>query len=178
VTGIFKMKVVTMGLVTLSVSTRAFRIQSHHLPSTRSCKAKLFQSLNVEEAAASEKESSNFENDGIFRGMAPFLKLGGISTGKKIIYGVLTADVDKQLTREEMRKQEREASEKMVNIGDQERARRDKIGTIILALSGIYALWAALVADDGGLYGHFIRFMVLPSFGLGYGYKLSAQTGL
>jgi hypothetical protein len=46
------------------------------------------------------------------------------------------------------------------------------------ALSAAYVGWASLIADDGGLSGHILRFLsVIPLF-LAVGYKLSAETGL
>jgi hypothetical protein len=171
------MKVLLIALVALIESTNAFHVQSQCSSVSRRCKAKIYDGMNVEGTNAADL-SPGFVNAGMFGFMAPFLELGGMKPGNKIVYGVLTTKVDTQMTIGDRREQERVAAKTLVNIGDQERARRDKVGTVVLTICGIYALWAALIADDGGLYGHFVRFMVLPTFGLGYGYKLSAQTGL
>lgn len=172
-----KMKVPMIALVALTASTNAFLMQSQRSSVSRQYKTTIYDGMNVEGMNAADL-SPGFVNDGMFGFMAPFLEVAGMKTGNKIIYGVLTTKVETEMTIDDRREQERIAAKTMVNIGDQERARRDKVGTVVLTVCGIYALWAALIADDGGLYGHFVRFMVLPTFGLGYGYKLSAQTGL
>lgn len=169
---------VAIALVLLMASTNAFSIQSKPTLLHGRCLLKIYQSLKVEENPASATESLEFVNGGPFSFMTPFLELGGIKSGKRITYGVMATDVDKQMIQEEKREQERRASQTLINIGDKERARREDVGNVILILSLTYSLWAALIADDGGLYGHFLRFMVFPTFALGYGYKLSAQTGL
>ena len=169
---------VAIALLLLVASTNAFNIQSKSPILGSRDHLKIYQRLKVEENPASATEALGFVNDGLFSFVAPFLEIGGIKSGKKITYGFFATEVDRQMTWEEKREQERTASQNLVNIGDKERARREKVGNVILILSLMYSLWAALIADDGGLYGHFLRFLVFPTFALGYGYKLSAQTGL
>lgn len=130
------------------------------------------------EPAVNEKEA--FVNDGPLAWMTTYLDKFGLKEGKSVFLGALSVDVD-----ESKRKPEEEASalrqksaEDLTNIGMDERDRRDKAGNVMWAVSAAYVAWASLIADDGGLSGHFLRFLsVIPLF-LAVGYKLSAETGL
>jgi hypothetical protein len=136
--------------------------------------------------AAVESDSVNtpikkedFENDGLFGWMQPFLKQFGIEEGKSLNYGLISKGVDpsKRVSGEEAAKRRQAAQQQMVNIGPEERSRRDKAGNYVLLASAIYAAFACLT-DNGGLEGHFARFLTVIPFWLGYSFKLSAKEGL
>jgi hypothetical protein len=127
--------------------------------------------------SSSEKE---FLNEGPFAWMGQYLSLSGLKEGKGIMYGVFPVDVDESQrpTTEETEKLRRKAAEDLINIGPEERKRRDEAGTVMLGLAAVYIAWASLIADDGGLTGHLLRFFAVFPLFLGLGYKLSAATGL
>lgn len=82
------------------------------------------------------------------------------------------------LSEEEVKERRRTAAENLQNISDEERTRRDQIGNIMAVVSVAYASWASLIADDGGVGGHFLRLaLALPVF-FALGFKKSAQAGL
>jgi hypothetical protein len=121
-----------------------------------------------------------FVNNGPFAPLAPILELGGITPGKAITNGVFAVPVDesKKVSEEVATKLRVQASQDLVNIGAEERTRRDVLGTYIGLLAGAYLVWASLFADDGGISGHLLRLLaILPVFIAG-GYKASARTGL
>ena len=54
----------------------------------------------------------------------------------------------------------RDAADKLMNIGLEERERRGEAGKIFYVLTSIYAVYASLVLDDGGVGGHIARLAV------------------
>jgi len=127
-------------------------------------------------------ESSKFENNGPFNFMSDFLEKGGIQEGKKITWGVIAQDIDAadvgNVSEEEALQRRKVAAEKLVNIDAEERARRDKVGSIVMIFAVVYAAYISIVVDAGDVAGHFMRFSVFPFAALGYGYKQSAKEGL
>jgi hypothetical protein len=123
---------------------------------------------------------ASYQNDGPFAFMQSALELGGLtSEGKSIYYGVFTKDSDPRVNSpEEAERLRQRAAERLTNIDDAERNRRDQAGNAMTILSAIYVLWASLIADDGGVGGHILRMVAaLPIF-LAVGYKKSAKEGL
>jgi hypothetical protein len=126
------------------------------------------------------KEKGAFVNDGPLAWMTTYLDKFGLKEGKSVFFGALTIDVDesKRSSEEEATALRQKSAQDLTNIGMDERDRRDKAGNVMWAVSAAYVGWASLIADDGGLSGHFLRFLsVIPLF-LAVGYKLSAETGL
>lgn len=96
------------------------------------------------------------------------------------MYGPVPVDLDDSelVPEEEAQARRQQAAQDLVNIGVEERQRRDRASSIVGALSVAYIGWASIVADDGGVNGHLLRFLsVIPVF-FAVGYKLSAETGL
>ena len=128
-----------------------------------------------------EERVEDFENDGMFSWMIPYLGMIGMNDGRTLKYGFLTSDADEkqQLSSpEEAAAARRQAISKMTNIGTEERQRRDQAGDVMIPLTAAYAVFSSLLLDDGSINGHLARFaIVLPLF-LSRGYKLSAEVGL
>ena len=102
-----------------------------------------------------------FENDGNFSWMIPFMGMMGMDDGKLLKYGVLTADPSDEgresSSPEEAAAALQEAMEMMTNIGKEERQRRDQVGNILIPLTTGYAVVAALLLDDGTIFGRLAR---------------------
>mmetsp|Transcript_4755 Transcript_4755/g.10213 ORF Transcript_4755/g.10213 Transcript_4755/m.10213 type:complete len:168 (-) Transcript_4755:447-950(-) len=131
-------------------------------------------------APASVLRSSSYQNDGPFAFMQDFLEVGGLTKeGKSIYFGAFTIDADPDATPpEEAARLRQAAAESLTNIGDEERARRDRAGDVMTVVSAAYVLWATLIADDGGFGGHVLRMAAAMPIFLAYGYKESAKSGL
>mmetsp|Transcript_21330 Transcript_21330/g.32497 ORF Transcript_21330/g.32497 Transcript_21330/m.32497 type:complete len:201 (+) Transcript_21330:43-645(+) len=125
-------------------------------------------------------DESEFSNDGPFSFMTKGLKAGGIEEGKKITYGVFAQDVTEKIVSEEQASRLRAtAAENLMNIDDEERARRAQVGNALLLLSVVIASYNSLFVDQGDFVGHVGRFIsVLPVFTFGYAYNASAKEGL
>lgn len=127
-----------------------------------------------------DTEKAAFVNSGPLAGMTTYLDLLGVKEGKSVFFGPIAIDVDdsKRNSEEEARALRQKAAQDLTNIGMDERDRRDRAGSVMWAVSAVYVVWASLIADDGGLSGHVLRFLsVIPLF-LSVGYKASAKTGL
>jgi hypothetical protein len=138
------------------------------------------ESLAEIKASSTSSSEKEFVNEGLFAWMGQYLSLAGLKEGKGIMYGAFPVDVDesKRPTTDETEKLRQKAAEDLINIGPEERKRRDEAGTVMLGLAAVYIAWASLIADDGGITGNLLRFFsILPLF-LGIGYKRSAATGL
>jgi hypothetical protein len=135
----------------------------------------------VTEAAVSpEKNKQEFVNDGPLAWMKRYLDMFGVREGKAIAYGPIPVDVDesKRPTPEVAQQLRQDAAKLFQNIGMDERERRAFAGNIFAAVTAAYAIWASLLADQGNVEGHVLRFLsVIPLF-FTVGYKLSAETGL
>jgi hypothetical protein len=123
----------------------------------------------------------NFVNDGPLAWMKPFLIAFGMTEGKSLNYAFPTVLDDKSSTttdNEQAARLREEAGRNLMNIGLEERQRRGQAAQVSAVLTAVYAIWAALIADNGGIGGHIIRFgTVLPLF-FTFGYKLSQEKGL
>ena len=118
------------------------------------------------------------ENTGEFAWLVPYLDLLGIKEGKKVFFGPIPIDVGPIPSPEESERRRIEAAQNLMNIDAEERARRAQAARVMLGVTAVYMAWSALIADDGSLGGHVIRFAsVVPIF-LALGYRLSAETGL
>lgn len=132
-------------------------------------------------AALSENAKQvEFVNDGPLAWMQSYLDLGGIKEGKSVYMGPFGVDVDasNRVTESQASAFRQQAACDLRNIGPDERARRDKAGDVMTALSAAYVVWAALIADDGSIIGHLLRFMAAVPIFFAIGYKVSAQKGL
>ena len=125
-----------------------------------------------------QKDTQVFTNDGLFAWMQPYLKIMGFVEGKTLVGAVPMSTNNNKRDAAQSAALRRQAADALQNIGDEERARRDTLGNVLVGLSLVYATWASLLADDGGLTGHVLRaLLALPLF-LAVGFKLSAQQGL
>jgi hypothetical protein len=127
-----------------------------------------------------ELNESEFINNGPLAWMNTYLDLFGVREGKSMFYGPIPIDVDdsKRVSEEEAAALRKNAAKNLENIGNDERQRRTFAGNIFAAVTAAYVVWAALVADNGAIEGHLLRFLsILPLF-FTVGYKLSAETGL
>ena len=124
-------------------------------------------------------QNKEFQNDGPFAWMQPFLNTLGFVEGSTLKGAVPTkSDGKDRVSEAEASDRRKEAADNLQNIGQDERDRRDRIGNIMLVVSAMYTVWASLIADDGGLTGHALRaLLALPLF-FATGFKLSAQEGL
>lgn len=132
---------------------------------------------SVEEAASKAEEIEQFVNDGAMAWMQPFLGTFGMTEGKSLNYA-LPLEAKATTTDEQAALLRKEAASNLTNIGMDERERRGQAAKVFAVLTTVYAVWAAIIVDDGGLAGHVVRFgIVLPLF-FTFGYKLSEETGL
>jgi hypothetical protein len=123
--------------------------------------------------------ATDFSNDGAFAWMLPYMEVIGWKPGK-MLYGALPVDVDASavVPAETAAARRNAAAETLQNIGTDERARRDQLGNVFVAASLVYATWASLLADEGGLTGHVLRLCLAVPLFLAVGLKVSAQEGL
>jgi len=119
--------------------------------------------------------ATQFQNDGPFGKM--MAGLGGFQEGQTVVYGApVTMDKPGNVPEEEVMKRRAQAALGLYNIGDEERARRDKMGNILGLVSLAFGVFTGITSV--GVMGHVIRFgLSLPLFGA-FGYKQSAATGL
>jgi hypothetical protein len=109
--------------------------------------------------------------------MTPFLDLFGFKEGKRMNYAIPMdvvgqSNVSKISDADAARLRE-EATKTLSNIGTEERERRAQAAKVFGIITALYSVWAALIADDGGLSGHILRFLsIIPLF-FTVGYKLS-----
>lgn len=129
---------------------------------------------------ASSNKDAAFVNKSPMAWMNPYLDSLGIKEGKTLTYGVFAQDLDQTVTTPEdvAVNLRQKAAVNIENIGMEERKRRDQVGDAMWVVTFAYAIWSSLFADDGGVAGHFLRFLViLPAF-LAVGYKVSADKGV
>ncbi len=120
-----------------------------------------------------------FENDGLFFFMQPFLSVIGFREGRSTFYGpTIEVKASDYPSDEEQAARREEAKATMTNINQDERDRRRYGGGIAYKIAIAYALVSSLFLDDGSLSGSLARFgIVLPLF-FGVGYTMSADKGL
>ena len=123
----------------------------------------------------------SFVNNGPGQWLSPYLDIFGMKEGKSLMYAI-PVDVDKDVANkvspEESARLQEDATKNLYNIGTAERQRRDQASKITAVITVVYVVWASLIADDGGIGGHVLRFLsILPLF-FTFGFKLSADTGL
>ena len=118
-----------------------------------------------------------FVNDGPFSWLMDYLFLH--QPGKSMAFGIpIGTDKSRETSIEQIAQSKSELARNLMNIGMEERERRRQAGNIFVAVTAVYALWAALIADHGDFQGHVLRFMTfLPMF-FALGYKESAKQGL
>lgn len=121
-----------------------------------------------------------FENGGLFSWMIPYLSMLGVEEGKRVLYGPIAVPVDPFTIPDEaeVTRRRKQAAIDLVNIGMEERNRRLMVGNAFTIISAIYVAWAALIADDGSLSGHILRFASAFPILFAVGFKLSAETGM
>jgi hypothetical protein len=71
----------------------------------------------------------------------------------------------------------RAAAAELVNIGPEERLRRDRAGNVMAYATVAYAAYSAVFGDSGDLTGHLLRFLVAVPLFFAVGYKQSASEG-
>jgi hypothetical protein len=136
--------------------------------------------FNESPRARVNNAADKFRNDGPFSWMQTYLEDMGVKEGKTVYYGPMAVDVDptKRVSKEEINRLRKQAAQDLINIGPEERQRRNQAGNVMAAFTALYIIWASLIADDGGAGGHILRFLAFfPAF-LAVGYKVSAQQGL
>jgi hypothetical protein len=133
-----------------------------------------------------DDDDDDFVNDGPLAWMRPYLTVFGMTEGKTLNFALpfdldddsKNFNSDEQAAAAAAARLREEAARTLTNIGAEERERRGQAATVFAVLTAMYAVWSSLIADDGGLAGHLIRFgIVLPLF-FTFGYKLSEETGL
>jgi len=124
-------------------------------------------------------EAKPFENNTLFSWLVPYLTLFGMKEGNTM-YGVLpvAVDEDQRVGTEEAARRRAQAAVEFVNIGMEERERRDKMGDVFAVVTTVYVIWAALIGDDGDLQGHIFKFLSFIPFLFAIGLKLSSKAGL
>ena len=128
-----------------------------------------------------EQQRQEFVNKGPMAWMQQFLDLAGVVPGQTIAYGPFTTGSVKESDRKPAPEAERlraEATQNLQNIDMEERNRRRGASEIMTVLTVIYAIWAALLGDQGDFAGHVLRFGTIFPLFLAVGYRLSADTGL
>jgi hypothetical protein len=135
----------------------------------------------VKDDTITEKDQQTFVNNGPGQWLSPFLDVFGMKEGKSLMYAI-PMDVDKEaankVSPEESARLQKDATKNLYNIGIAERERRNQASKVTAVISVVYVVWASLIADDGGIGGHVLRFLsILPLF-FTFGFKLSAETGL
>jgi hypothetical protein len=133
----------------------------------------------VATASAATQAATDFRNDGAFAWMLPYMEVIGWKPGQTL-YGAMPVHTDATVVVPPAAVAARRdaAAEALQNIGSDERARRAQLGTAFAAVALVYATWASLLADDGGLTGHLLRLgLVVPLF-LAEGFQVSAEEGL
>jgi hypothetical protein len=130
-------------------------------------------------AVATEASAPDFRNDGAFAWMLPYMEVIGWKPGQTL-YGAMPINTDDTVVVPPATAAARRdaAAEALQNIGSDERARRAQLGTAFGAVALVYATWATLGADGGGLTGHLLRFGVAVPLFLAVGFKVSAEEGL
>mmetsp|Transcript_19670 Transcript_19670/g.36715 ORF Transcript_19670/g.36715 Transcript_19670/m.36715 type:complete len:197 (-) Transcript_19670:49-639(-) len=149
--------------------------QSHH----GRHKLKLHESKDAD----SKETQGEFVNNGPNAWLSPYLDLFGMSEGKKLVYALpLPFDDDNsndsKVNDAEAARLREEAAKNLINIGTEERERRAQASKVAGVVTAVYATWAALIADTGGLEGHIFRFLTIFPLFFTLGYKLSAEQGL
>ena len=155
-----------LSLLLLSVGCDAFAVTCQ-----RNTRRTVF-----DQTSALYMSSKPFVNNGPFDFLVDFLEVGGIEEGKKITWGVIPQDIEEEISDDEALLRRRIAAANLTNIDDEERARRAAVGDLLFKVSIVYASYLAIIADDGGIGGHFLRFTLFPLFSLAYGYKKSAEV--
>ena len=128
----------------------------------------------------SDRESETFESNPIARealermGMTTSSDEADGKPNKKIVYGVFTADVTDIPSDDERARRREAAAASLTNIDDEERARRNLVGTIALIAS--FGLAVLLYARGVGGVQRFL-YIFFP-FNLGLGFYRSGQNGL
>lgn len=120
-----------------------------------------------------------FENDGMFFFMQPFLPLLGFKEGRTTFFGpTVEVEESEYPSEEEQLARRKRATEEMTNIGQDERDRRRLGGEIAFKVAIAYAIASSIFLDDGSFNGHLARFaVILPAF-FASGYEKSADRGL
>jgi len=100
---------------------------------------------------------------------------GGGGEGKRIVWGVLTEEVDRASVPDAAEREARRAraAAELTNIDDDERARRGKAGAVGSLLTAV--LGVALLATHADAAA---RLAILPPVYLSLGYLASAREGL
>jgi hypothetical protein len=123
-----------------------------------------------------------FVNQGPFSFMEPYLDLLGFKPGRQIMGAIPQEAANSMLavpmTEQEAERRRRAAEMEMVNISDEERQRRLEIAKVAAFVSALYISWATLIADQGDMFGHFLRFAAFVPLVLAWGFYQSGKQGL
>jgi hypothetical protein len=128
-----------------------------------------------------DKALPEFVNTGPGQWLSPYLDLFGMKEGKTLMYAIpmdVDEDTANKLSADESTRLQAVAAKNFYNIGLAERERRAQASKVSAVITAVYVVWASLIADDGGIGGHLLRFLsILPLF-FTIGFKDSAATGL
>lgn len=122
-------------------------------------------------------EFENMKNDGMYSWMYPYLNLLGFKSGNTLV-GAVASQPTTDFSMVEMDALRKKAAEEMMNISDDERARRGEMSSVCYAASAIYAVISGLLLDDGLFTGHLIRFAVFLPLVAARSLQVSANQGL
>jgi len=131
------------------------------------------------------KQVGEFENNGPFAWLRPYLMAMGLKEGRIVKYGGLFVDRDDAENNDEndeskaarLSAAKEAAAVQKMNIGVEERQRRQEAGRVLGVLTVVYAVVACFI-DEGDLQGRFVRLGVWFPLFFANGFTLSAETGL
>jgi hypothetical protein len=117
-------------------------------------------------------------NDGLYSWIAPYLSLGGYQAGATLMGGMASTEVSAIYSEEEKEGRRKRAAEDMVNISNEERARRRELSNNFYIATAVYAAISSILLDDGSFFGHVWRFAIFLPLSSAYALQLSADRGL
>lgn len=137
------------------------------------------QRLLIPFTSASFDFGNDFQNNGPFSWLIPYSSLMGYQQGNTLVGGVSTTPSASSVSEEQRQAARQAAAESLMNISEQERATRLQYSQYMYVASALYATYSTWILDDGGIGGHFLRFIGLfPLILLARGYQLSGSGGM
>jgi hypothetical protein len=150
-------------------------------PETMEATTTTSNSKENKSANKGDNKKEDFVNNSPMAWMQDFFDLAGTVPGQTIAYGPFAKGQVPESQRtsvQEAAKRQDEAARNLQNIDMDERTRRLNASNAMAVAGAIYAVWAALIGDQGDFGGHMLRFLTIFPLFLSVGYRLSAQTGL
>ena len=170
-----------LSILSIGARSYAFAPKSTYWHKNQPLIIRRSQISSLDDVGTTEVEKS-FSNDGPFSWMSPYLGVFGYEEGKSSVYAIpvpVSLESSKDTpTAEEIADRQKEAREKMFNIGPEERERRGEAAKIFRAVTIAYAIYASLVIDQGDVIGHLARFAIILPLFFTIGFQRSAEEGL